>query len=81
MGEFNTKKKIAPKCQYCEDIESFQKMVKIRSADFVVKFKNQKFSKSKIMEFLISKWLKLMFLDTYYLFQPSDTKFQLKLCA
>ena len=81
MGEFNTKKKIAPKSQYCEDIESFGKMVKNRSADFLVKFKNQKFSESKFMEFFMSKWLKPMFLDTYYLFQPSDIKFQLKFCV
>ena len=81
MGEFNTKKKIAPKSQDCEDIESFGKMVKFRSADFLLKFKNQKFLESKFMEFLLSKRLKPIFLDTYYSFQPSNTKFQLKLCA
>ena len=43
MGEFNTKKKIAPKSQNCEDIESFGEMIQIWSADFWVKFKNQKF--------------------------------------
>ena len=35
MGEFNTKKKIAPKSQDCEDIESFGEMVQIWSADFL----------------------------------------------
>ena len=43
MGEFNTQKKIAPKSQNCEDIESFGEMVKIRYADFLVKFNPQKF--------------------------------------